>query len=76
MTIYIPPPRLGWRERVLTELRGVGWKLLDEADVLYVENANLSFGIKQSCESIASLRRIVYVLYSVLLFGVHRESIE
>ena len=51
-----------WLERVLTELWGVGWKLLDEADVLYVESTSLRFCIKQSCESIASLRRLVYVL--------------
>ena len=37
----------------MTELRGVGWKPLDEADVLYVESTSLSFSIKQSCESIS-----------------------
>ena len=31
---------LVWRERYLTELRGFGWKLLDEADVLYVESTS------------------------------------
>ena len=59
-------PHLMCRERVLIELRGIGWKSMDEADMLYVESTGLSFCIKQSCESIASLRRLVYVLLSVL----------
>ena len=36
----------------------------------------LCFCIKKSCESIASLRRLVYVSYSALLFNVHMDSIE
>ena len=63
-----------WRERVLTELRGVGWKLLEEADVLYVESTSLSFCIQQSCGSFASLRRLVYMRYRVCCYSVYTGS--
>ena len=43
-------------------------KLLDEADVLYVESTSLSFCIKQLCEYVA---KKMFICYKVCCYSVY-----